>query len=244
MKGLALIILLLASGALAQETIPAGTILPAQLNSSLRSNRLQPGQTIQARVMQDVPLPGRSTLRAGAKVIGHIIAVTPARNVAGAQISLRFDTLAVGKRRIPVVTNLRALATMMDVSEAQVPESGPDRGTSEYSWTTDQIGGEIAYHGRGAIVNGSHVVGYSEAGGALVQVSSRPGTKCRGAVDGNDQPQALWVFSSDACGLYDFPNVTLTHAGRTNPVGEITLESRKGDFNIPSGSGLLLRVAR
>jgi hypothetical protein len=54
----------------------------------------------------------------------------------------------------------------------------------------------------------------------------------------------LWVFSSDACGLYDFSNVTLTHAGRTNPVGEITLESRKGDFNIPSGSGLLLRVAR
>ncbi len=125
MKGLALIILLLASGAFAQETIPAGTILPAQLNSSLRSNRLQPGQTIQARVMQDVPLPGRSTIRAGAKVIGHIIAVTPASNVAGAQISLRFDTLAVGKRRILLVTNLRALATMMDVSEAQVPRVDP-----------------------------------------------------------------------------------------------------------------------
>ena len=121
-----------------------------------------------------------------------MVAVTPATKVAGAKVSLRFDTLAVGKRRIPLVTNLRALATMMDVS-GQVPESGPDRGTSEYSWTTDQIGGEIAYHGRGAIVNGSHAVGYSEAGGALVQVSSRPGTKCRGAVDGNDQPQALWV---------------------------------------------------
>jgi hypothetical protein len=194
--------------------------------------------------MQDVPLPGQSTIRAGAKVIGHVVAVTPATKVPGAKVSLRFDTLAVGKRRIPLVTNLRALATMMDVSAAQVPESGPDRGTSEYSWTTDQIGGEIAYHGRGAIVNGSHAVGYSEAGGALVQVSSRPGTKCRGAVDGNDQPQALWVFSSDACGLYDFPNVTLTHAGRTNPVGEITLKSSKGDINIRGGSGLLLRVAR
>jgi hypothetical protein len=100
--------------------------------------------------------------------------VTPATKLAGAKVSLRFDSLAVGKRRIPLVTNLRALATMMDVSEAQVPESGPDRGTSEYSWTTHQIGGEIAYHGRGAIVNGSHAVGYSEAGGALVQVSSRP----------------------------------------------------------------------
>ena len=71
-----------------------------------------------------------------------------------------------------------------------------------------------------------------------------PGTKCRGAVDGNDQPQALWVFSSDTCGLYDFSNVTLTHAGRTNPVGEITLKSSKGDIHIRGGSGLLLRVAR
>jgi hypothetical protein len=166
------------------------------------------------------------------EVIGHVVAVTPASKQAGAKISLRFDTLADGKRRIPVVTNLRALATMMDVSEAQVPESGPDRGTSEYNWTTDQIGGEIAYHGLGAIVNGSHVVGYSEAGGALVQASSRPGTKYRGAADGNDQTQALWVFSSDACGLHDFPHVTLTHAGRTNPVGEITLKSSKGDINI------------
>jgi hypothetical protein len=60
-------------------------------------------------------------------------------------------------------------------------------------------------------------------------------------VSGNDQPQALWVFSSDACGLYDFPNLTLTHAGRTNPLGEITLESIKGDVKIPAGSGLLLR---
>jgi hypothetical protein len=76
------------------------------------------------------------------------------------------------------------------------------------------------------------------------RLGSRPGTKCRGALDGNDQPQAVWVFSSDACGLYDFRNVTLTHAGRTSPVGETRLESPKGNLNIPSGSGLLLRVTR
>ncbi len=246
MKNVAHIIVfvLLASGSFAQDAIPVGTILPAQLSSSLRLNRLRPGQTIRARLMQDVPLNGHSKIRAGAKVIGHVLAVTPASKGARARISLSFDTLAVGKRRIPLTTNLRAFATMMDVSAAQVPESGPDRGTSEYSWTTDQIGGEIAYHGRGAIVQGAHVVGYAAPDGALVQVSSRPGTKCRGTVNGNDQPQALWVFSSDACGLYDFPDVTLIHAGRTNPVGEITLESEKPDLNIPAGSGMLLRVAR
>jgi hypothetical protein len=78
--------------------------------------------------------------------------------------------------------------------------------------------------------------------GVLVRVSSRPGTKCRGEFYGNDRPQALWVFSSDACGLYDFPNITLAHAGRTSPLGEITLQSNKGNVNILAGSGILLRV--
>ena len=94
---------------------------------------------------------------------------------------------------------------MMDVSEAQVPESGPDRGTSENEWTTDQIGGEAVYRG-GVVAHGSNIVGNSVLGsGVLVNLSSRPGTKCRGEMAGNDQMKALWVFSSDACGLYDLP---------------------------------------
>jgi hypothetical protein len=53
MKSVARIIVfvLFASGSFAQDVIPAGTILPAQLSSSLRSNRLRPGQTICARLI-------------------------------------------------------------------------------------------------------------------------------------------------------------------------------------------------
>ena len=64
MKSVAHIIVsvLFASGSFAQDTIPVGTILPAQLSSSLRSNRLRPGQTIRARLMQNVPLNGHSKI--------------------------------------------------------------------------------------------------------------------------------------------------------------------------------------
>jgi hypothetical protein len=225
-----------------QDEIPVGTILPVQLNSSLRSDKARVGEQISARIMQDVPLPGGRKIHAGAKVIGHIVAARPAVNGMMADLSLRFDTLATGRRRVPMITNLRALATMMDVSEAQVPESGPDRGTSENAWTTDQIGGEVVYRG-GVVANGSNIVGNSVLGsGVLVHSRSIPGTKCRGEMDGNDQVQALWVFSSDACGLYDLPNLTLAHAGRSDPVGQISLHSSKGNVKIRGGSGMLLRV--
>ena len=243
MKSLVVLGFLMLSSALsAQDAIPAGTILPVQLNSSLKSNRAHPGQIITARVMQDLPLPSGPRIHAGARVRGQVLAVSPASNGKSAKISFRFDTLTVGKRHIPVITNMRALASMMDVSQAYIPESGPDHGTSEYNWTTDQIGGEIDYHGGGAIVHDSEIVGYSVADGVLVRVTTKPGSKCRAAVAGNDRPQALWVFSYDACGLYDFPGVTLVHAGRTDPVGQIVLESNAGNLNIRAGSGILLRV--
>jgi hypothetical protein len=226
----------------AQDKIPVGTILPVQLNSSLRSDKARVGQQISARVMQDVPLPGGGKIHAGAKVIGHVVSARPAVNGMVADLSFQFDTLAMGKQRVAMMTNLRALATMMDVSEAQIPESGPDRGTSENEWTTDQIGGEVVYRGE-VVAHGSNVVGNSVLGsGVLVHLSSRPGTKCRGDLAGNDQMQALWVFSSDACGLYDLPNLSLAHAGRSDPVGQIKLLSDKGNVKVPAGSGMLLRV--
>jgi len=237
-------LIVLSAQLLAQEKIPVGTILPVQLNSSLRSDRARVGEQISARIMQDIPLPAGRKIRSGAKVIGHVISVRRASNEMGGEISLRFDILQIGKKHIVMATNLRALATMMDVSEAQVPESGADRGTSENEWTTDQIGGEVVYRG-GVVEHGSHIVGNSVLGsGVLVHVASKPGAKCRGEVDGNDQLQALWIFSSDACGIYDLPNLILTHAGRTDPVGQITLRSNRGNVNVRAGSGILLRVNR
>lgn len=242
MKRIVCISLLMFSAQLfAQITIPPGTILPVALKSSLNSRKAKVGQVITARVMQDVPLP-QGTIRAGSKVIGHITDVKPADDTKGAQLSLSFDTLMTGKQHVPISTNLRALASMMAVEAAQLPESGPDRGTSSNAWTTDQIGGEVVYRGGGPVANGLMPVGEPTTNGVLVHLSAKPGSKCRGDVEGKDRLQATWVFSSDSCGVYDIPNLEIAHAGRTAPVGEITLASDKGDVNVRAGSGMLLRV--
>jgi hypothetical protein len=228
----------------AQSEIPGGTILPVAFNASLNSRKVKPGRVITARVMQDVPLSPGSTIHAGAKVVGHVIDVKPATGTAGARLSLRFDTLMVSRRRIPITTNVRALASAMAVEDAQVPESGPDRGTSKEAWTTNQIGGEVVYRGGGPVANGLRSVGEPTYGGVLVHLSGKPGTECRGETEGNDRLQALWLFSSDACGIYGFANLVIVHAGRSNPVGEITLASERGDVNVKAGSGMLLRVSK
>jgi hypothetical protein len=190
--------------------------------------------------MQDVPLPDGAKIRAGSKVVGQVVALR--KNDNGADIELRFDKLITGNRVIPITTDLRAIASMMEVSDAQVPESGPDRGTPQYRWTTDQIGGEVNYGGGSGVAHGSYIVGESVPPGVLVRVSSAPGMKCRGEADHNNWLQALWVFSSDACGVYGFPGLTIAHAGRTTPVGEVVLRVDKGKVNIRAGSGMLLRV--
>ena len=225
-----------------QNTIPAGTILPLQLTSALNSKKTKAGQEITATLMQDVPLPPRSKIHADTKVIGHVLDVTPATAASGARISFRFDAIEISKRKVPITANLRALASMMEVHEAQLPTSGPDRGTSENSWTTVQIGGDVVYRGGGPVAHGLKVVGTPTANGVLCRVRANPRAKCRGETDGNDLPQALWVFSADACGAYGLPDLVILHAGRSVPFGQVTLGSTGGNFDVGRGSGMLLRV--
>jgi hypothetical protein len=233
----------LSAGLLAQDRIPPGTVLPVRLNTSLSSAKCKPGQSITARIMQDVPLASGIKVRAGSKVVGHVIDVTPARGGARGKISFQFDKLVMSKETVSVATNLRALASPLEVEEAQLPFWTPDRGTPSSAWTTIQIGGdEIVYRGGGHVSNGERTVGEPASDGVLARVSAKAGTDCRGAVEGNDRPQALWLFGSDACGTFGYPRVMITHAGRSDPVGEIVLTSIDGDLNVRSGSGMLLRV--
>lgn len=235
--------LLFAAASCAQNVIPNGTILPVKLNSSLNSKKSKAGQEITGSLAQNVPLASGLRIHAAAKLRGHIIRVTRSSGGAGARLTFRFETLDTGRRPISLTTDLRAIASMMEVHEAQVPATGPDRGTPSTAWVTRQIGGEAVYHGGWSVTNGPDVVGQSLlSGGVLVRLSPRPWSRCRGEVDHNAQPQALWVFASDACGSYGFADLTIAQAGRTDPVGQIVLASEKGDIDVRSGSGLLLRV--
>lgn len=231
-----------ATTAISQNRIPAGTVIPVELNTSLSSAKSTVGEKISARVMQDVPLKDGDKIPRGARVTGRVLAVTRSTNGGGARIALRFDELTEAHRTLSLTADLRAVASMVDVHEAGVPPMGSDRGTSELDYTTVQVGGDVVYRGGGPVMNGSRVVGEPVANGVLSEVSEKPGSDCRGLIGGATQRQALWVFSSDACGTYGLGETKIVHAGRTEPLGEIVLESAHGEVKLQNGSGMLLRI--
>jgi len=226
----------------AEIELPAGTLIPVALHGSLSTKKSAPGQVIKARIMQDIPVGEKSRIRAGSYVQGKIISVTPAANGKGASITFQFDQLVTRQGTGNIKTNMRALASIVEVNSAQIPQYD-DRGSSSYANTTWQIGGETVYRGGGHVMDGHQAVGQPvEETGVLGHPRPNLSRGCRGEIEGNNRLQAFWLFSSDACGVYGYRHVRIAHAGRTDPVGEITLSATQGDVNIRGGSGILLRV--
>ena len=222
----------------AQE-IPSGTILPVSLNSVIRSDS-SAGMAITATVMQDVPLGVGKKLPKGSKVFGQVVEFTLAgRSSDEASVSFQFNQVSLGGRIFPITTNLRAIASVMEVSAARTPKNNGDE---PGAWELVQIGGDQVSYGQGPVMIDSQVVGTYTSQGTLAYLSSDLGTECRGTVDGNTSAQAFWVFSAHACGAYGFGDVKIAHSGRNEPVGRITLISGGKLLKIGKSSGMLLRV--
>ncbi len=226
----------LAQAAPAPFALPSGTVLPVSLDGTLRSDHVHVGQPVRATLMQSIP---GTRIHRGAHLLGQVVAVTPAPHPS---ITLRFSKLAQRDSTIPVTVSLRAMASLLEVEEAETPEDMAMRGTVPENATTRQIGGQQVYRGGGPVAEGMTPVGKPVAYGILAAPLARPGNNCRAQIDANPAPQAFWLFSSDACGLFGYPNLLIRHAGRTMPAGQIVFASTGRRFTLQSGSGLLLRV--
>jgi hypothetical protein len=236
--------LALSGAALCAQQIPAGTALPVMLSSTLDAKKDKPGRKISARVMQEVRLPGGASIPAGARVVGHILQVSSATPASASRLVVKFDQVDSRGHSFPLTTSLRAVASMTEVFEAQLPTNNFDEyGTTIADWTTVQVGGDAVYRGNGTVISpDNRVVGSATVGGSVTaKLMAVPDRGCRGAIDGDDREQALWVFSTTACGAYGFPELKIAHTGKSAPVGEIVLESPV-NVQVRGGSGLLLRV--
>jgi hypothetical protein len=207
--------LLLPSGLKTQTALPSGTIIPISLDRSLDATKSHPGQQFRSTVMQDVP---GTPIKRRAKVLGHIVKTAPEPS-GGHVIEISFETVNYRGLNFPLKASLRALASFMEVEAAQVPEEGASRGITPEVATTQQIGGEQVYRGGGPVAEGDSVVGRPVPYGVVALPRANPEQHCQGLIGDNRLPQAFWLFSSDACGVYGFPNIRIQHAGQDRPKG-------------------------
>ena len=220
--------------------ISVGTVIPFMLSSGLNSSKDTAGKKIEGKVMQDVPLPSGAKIKRGARISGHIIGATKP-GPSGSKVVLKFDTVEVEGKDLPLSAGLLAVASMAMVSDAQTAISGnPDRDPVT-QWVTRQVGGDVVYRGRGIVLSKEGVTGkWVEGTSVLIKLMPNPNAGCSGGA-GYDHEQAVWIFSSAACGAYGLPGVKISDAGTGTTAGQIALESdRKVD--IRGGSGWLLMV--
>lgn len=227
----------------AQEQFPVGTVIAIVLDHPLDSGNSRPGQRIVALIAQQVLLEDKRVIRVQSKVFGEITEVED--GLGQAKLGLRFDRLELGKAEVAISTKMRALASAMAVDSAKVA-TGSDqylRGAA----TTVQIGGDVVYRGGGTVENEmGKVVGKPVYGGVLATVINQAGSKCEG-MPVSKTPQAVWLFSPHACGVYGFKGLQFEN-GTDAKAGEIlfTRKNKKDwqltEINLPAGTAMLLAI--
>jgi len=238
----AILLLCLVAGCLSGQQIPAGTLLPAMLDDTFDSEKSQPGEAISAKLRQDVPLPGGRKIKRESKIVGHVVAVSPASDGNPFQITVRFEQIEVNKRPVNIDVGLRAYATMELVAQSRQPANADSGfGTSVWDLNLSQVGGQIAYTGQKIVKWNGQVVGRIPQPGAVLAVPmANPEYGCAGP-GANTAEQAFWVFSTNACGIYGNNDLTLVSGvGGTSP-GQIVFKSPK-KITVRGGSGWLLQV--
>ena len=238
----AALLLCLTASCLWAQQIPSGTLLPAMLDDTFDSDKSKPGEAISAKLRQDVPLPGGGKIKRESKILGHVVAVSPASNGNPYQITVQFEQIEVNKRPVTISVGLRAYATMELVAQSRQPaNANGGSGTSVWDLNLSQIGGQIAYNGQKVVKWKGQVVGrIPQPGWVLGVPMANPEFGCAGP-GANTAEQAFWVFSTNACGIYGNNDLTLVSGvGGTSP-GQIEFKSPK-KITVRGGSGWLLQV--
>ncbi len=228
------VVVLCSVTSLAAQSLPAGTALTVMLSTSVNAKSAKANQKIEGKLMKEISLTGGAKLKSGARVTGHVVSVSKPKS-SGSHIVVQFDQLQDGHLTIPLHVSLRAMASSQNVFQAGLPIDASSTSESSQEWVTGQVGGDVVFRGRGYVASDQGRVGlYSGAGvgGKLAAVDNCP------AESGNPQ-QALWIFSTTACGVYGFEHTKLDHSGLTPPLEQIAFSSEK-DIDIRGGSGWLL----
>ena len=221
------------------QDIPAGTVIPIMLRSSLNAAKDRVGKKIEGRVMQDVRTPSGRTIREGSRMTGHVVNVILPGS-SGSGMVVKFDVLEEEGRTTALTTSLLAVASTASVRDAQLPITANADTDPVSQWVTRQVGGDVVRRGQRRVATHEGVLGTWVGGSSvLIKLTPNPKAGCSQG-PGYDREQAVWIFSSAACGAYGL-NLKIASGGGRPPLGEIEITSRR-NLDIGDGSAWLLTV--
>jgi hypothetical protein len=228
-------------------SLPPSTAIPVRFVHSVDANKATMGETVTAKTMQVIALPGGQRIAKGTLVTGHVVAVvpfhfdsTPYAHQRPSLLSIHFDKIGSGEAAIPINLSLRAIANANDSKDATYPHSFDD---------TDHVG-EITLVGgttfspldKAILSDDGDAIAYNRKNGVFARLLpagfSGPGvgTGCAGT----DTEQSVAIFSPDACGVYGFGGDYMPENGEGS--GTFTLALRGHSVKLYAGSTALLQV--
>lgn len=213
--------------------IASGTKISAELLTTLDARRARPGQRVIARVTEDVRQDGRTVIRRGSRLIGHVVRAEASSDAsAGSTLEVAFDRVVTGK----TTADLNAVMTSI-ISAPRQPqaESFPE---PEPMPSAAPAPAPAASGGRPA---GGLVGGAVGAVGATVDSTlNTAGNVARsgGAVAGAADAAATLNAASRLAGIEVRPSAEAS-AGASNST---VLSTRRGNLHLDSGTRIELQV--
>ena len=230
------------------QSLPAATAVPVSFVHSVDAKKAKVGDTVTAKTMQVILLPGGASIDKGTVVVGHVVAVrpfhfdpTPYAHQSPSLISIHFDKLQKGDSVIPVNLSVRAIAGTDDSRQASYPHSNVD---ADPSGMMTLIGG-TSYSPMEKMIQSDDgdAIGYNRKGGVFARLiasgSSGKGTSIH--CEGTDTEQSVAIFSPDACGAYGFGGDYILENGQDGS-GTFTLAVRGRSEKLYAGTTALLQA--
>src|SRR5580704_4735598 len=107
------------------STLPAGTALNAQLNSSLDSKKARVGDKVEARTTEEIKYAGKTIVPIGAKVEGHVTEATArSKGDSGSTLAIQFDK-AIPKKGGEIPLNVLIVAVAPPENDVSGGSAGP-----------------------------------------------------------------------------------------------------------------------
>jgi hypothetical protein len=147
-----------ASGEYREVTLPAGTVLPVDLETAVASDTSRVEQAVQGRLRRAVTAQGVTALPAGAAVSGHLTSVRRPGKVKGvAYIAMRFtqiDTPGAGTEKMSTATVARSGRTTKEKDTLKVVAP------AAAGAVIGRIAGGKSGAAKGAVIGGAGGTGY------------------------------------------------------------------------------------